>query len=395
MTLYLRLNKMKKLFIIGLLLLPPMLFSETEHDDHEHESKAHNEHNESGEETHEHGGSEDHDEGIQLSKAQLRLANIKIAPLNAKIRQYQVYAPGEIKTNGYTSYLVSPRADSVVLKRHVALGEKIKKGQKLVTLFSEAVAETQATFRVVRAEWLRVKKLGRKAVGDKRFIKAQTDYEAAYGHLQALGLSKTAIQYFIRNPQKFGEYQLRAAGAGIVLNDDFHQGQRVEAGQTLIELADESTLWVEARIKPDLPFEITKATQVRIKMGKASFNAQISQLTHTLDPITRTRIIRLTVQNKADQLHAGLFVDVFFLFDSEKPILAVPESALMRGGDGDWTVFMVEKGNQFKAQEVELGRSFGQWREIKGIHSGARIVMQGAFFVASQMAKGGFDPHNH
>jgi len=367
-------KKINKLLCLGFLILMPntLLLAESGHG-------------------HEEGGDEDHDEGIQLSEQQLRLAKIKIAPLYAKIRQFQIYAPGEIKTNGYTSYLVSPRSDSVVLKRHVALGDQIKKGQILVTLFSQSVAETQATFKVVRAEWIRVKKLGRKAVGDKRFIKAKTDYEAAYGHLQALGLSKRAILNF----RKFGEYNLTAVGSGIILADDFHQGQRVEAGQTLIELADEKTVWVETRINPTLQLEINKQTQATIKVGDQSFNAQVAQISHTIDPITRTRIVRLLVNNENHRLHAGLFVDVYFSFDSEQPVLAVPESALMRGADGDWTVFMVEKENQFKAQEVELGRSFGKWREISGIHSGAKIVMQGAFFVASQIAKGGFDPHNH
>jgi hypothetical protein len=45
--------------------------------------------------------------------------------------------------------------------------------------------------------------------------------------------------------------------------------------------------------------------------------------------------------------------------------------------------------------EVELGRALGPLREITGVKPGTRIVTEGAFFVASQIAKGGFDPHNH
>jgi len=45
--------------------------------------------------------------------------------------------------------------------------------------------------------------------------------------------------------------------------------------------------------------------------------------------------------------------------------------------------------------EVEVGQALGEWREVFGIEAGSRIVTEGAFFVASQIAKGGFDPHNH
>ena len=87
-------------------------------------------------------------------------------------------------------------------------------------------------------------------MGEKRYIFAQTDYEADYGRLLAFGLSKAAISALAEKSQPLGEYTLVAANAGAVLSDDFHQGQRVESGQALMELADERELWVEARLAP-------------------------------------------------------------------------------------------------------------------------------------------------
>jgi len=369
-------------------------------DKHNHENHNEGEHDEEDHDEREHK-EDDHDEGIKLSPKQAALANINVAVLNARMMDYQVYAPGEIKANGYTSYLVSPRVDSVVLRRHVSLGDHVKKGQALVTLFSETVAEAQAAFRVANSEWRRAKNLGRKAIGDRRFITAQTDYEASYGRLLAYGLSKEAIQSLAKKSQALGEYTLIAANAGAVLTDDFHQGQRVESGAALIKLADEQALWVEARLTPTLQLSLPAGTQAKINVGNEWFSAQVTQEAHTIDPETRTRVVRLLVQNEADRLHPGLFTDVYFSFMTETPVLAVPEAALMRSADGDWTVFVEEQPGQFKAQEIELGRSLGhqdsknKWREITGIRSGSRVVMEGAFFVASQIAKGGFDPHNH
>ena len=123
--------------------------------------------------------------------------------------------------------------------------------------------------------------------------------------------------------------------------------------------------------------------------------ASVTQEAHTIDPVTRTRTVRLLVDNSEHRLHPGQFAEVFFRFRTQQPVLAVPETALMRGADGDWTVFVEDHPGEFQPVEVELGRALGPLREITGIAPGTRIVTRGAFFVASQIAKGGFDPHNH
>ncbi len=350
------------------------------------------------EDGHDHGASEEEEvqeEGVALSAEQRDLANIKIGPLSPRLMEYQVYAPGEVLANGYTSYLVSPRVDSVVLSRHAALGDHVEKGQALVTLFSETVAEAQAAFQVAESEWQRVKKLGSKAVGAKRYIAAQTEYEVGRGRLLAFGLSHQAIQSLAEKSQPLGEYILVAAREGAVLSDDFRQGQRLEAGQALMEIVDEEELWVEARLAPSAKLLVPVGTQALVKIGDEAFAARVTQEAHTIDELTRTRVVRLLVKNDAHRLHPGMYAEVFFTFVSDEAVLAVPESALMRGSDGDWVVFVQEEPGHYLPHEVELGRILGKWREISGIPAGSPVVMEGAFFVASEMAKGGFDPHNH
>jgi membrane fusion protein, heavy metal efflux system len=385
-------NQKLKVLIFGLLVIgtASALATDQEHGEYEHTTYA----LDRGEEEQ----SDEHDEpseGIELSAEQTALASIKVEKLVKATMDYQVYAPGEIKANGYTSYQVSPRVDSVVLRRHVALGDHVDAGQALVTLFSESVAEAQGNYRVANSEWLRVQQLGRKAVGEKRYISAQADYEADYGRLLAYGLSTDAIQQLAEKSQPLGEYTLVAANAGAVLSDDFHQGQRVESGEALMELADERELWVEARLAPNARLELPPGSKAQIKVADELFPAVVTQEAHTIDPDTRTRVIRMLVKNNSHRLHPGQFADVYFSFATSTPILAVPESALMRGADGDWTVFIEEEPGKFKPREVDLGRSLGKWREISGVPEGEMVVMEGAFFVASQLAKGGFDPHGH
>ncbi len=368
----------------------------------EHKSDAEHEVEEHGDKEHvDHAGEEDENANEESASAalkpeQMTLAGIRVEVLNARPVDYQLYAPGEILSNGYTSYRVSPRVASVVLRRHVALGDHVKQGQPLVTLFSESMAQAQADYRTAWPEWQRVQELGGKTVGEQRYIAAKTTLEASEATLLAYGLTKSDLKSLTSQQSRaLGEYTLRAEIDGAVLTDDFEQGQRIEAGAPLIALADEKQLWVEAHLPANLSLTLGAGTQVEVVTGDVHVMASVSQEAHTIDPVTRTRTVRLLVNNPEHRLHPGQFAEVFFRFRTKKPVLAVPETALMRGADGDWTVFVEDHPGEFMPVEIELGRALGQLREITGVKPGTRIVTEGAFFVASQIAKGGFDPHNH
>ena len=360
---------------------------------HQQEDATHDEHE------HENDDKDDeasHEEGLTLSPQKISLAKIQIESVTPKYQIIKIYAPGEIKANGYTSYVVSPRTESVIISRHAALGEHVEKDQKLVTLFSEAMAQAQADYLIASTEWQRVKQLGNKTVSESRLLQAETTFNASYGKLIALGLTEEAIDNISNKDIKaFGQYSLTAQREGVVLQDDFIQGQRVDAGDNVMLLADEKLLWVEAKVSPNKEIHVAIDSQAIVKFGSNSYNANVIQEAHTIDPNTRTRIIRLAVKNTDDKLHSGMFVKVYFQFITNEKVIAVPEEALSRSADGDWTVFVEEHPGEFKTVEVVLGRSFGNFREISGVESGTRIVTKGAFFVASEIAKGGFDPHNH
>lgn len=381
---------------------------------------------------------DDHTDDVQqlsFSAKQMEMADIQVAKLTSGYMDKRLYAPGEVQANGYTSYVVSPRVESVIVRRHAILGEHVEKGQALVTLFSENVVQAQALYRVAFSEWQRAKKIDISVISERELLTTETDYIAAYSRLKAYGLSKKAISLIAENNSSaLGEYTLRAERSGSVLADDFRQGQRVSAGDSIMVLTDENELWVEARLAANNRVPLTKGTKAEIilsgtKEGESTrYEAEVIQQAHTIDPKTRTRIVRLKVKNINHQLHPGLFVDVYFSLLTEKPVLAVPESALLRGSDGDWLIYTTQETAEhehvqdemheqeevefkqpsqatFNAQEVELGAVFKvfspvakqwlSWREISGVSANSQYAIKGAFFIASQGAKSGFDAHNH
>jgi cobalt-zinc-cadmium efflux system membrane fusion protein len=354
---------------------------------------------------------DDHQEEnlIELSQAQQDIAGIKTTALELQPLSEILSAPGEIKANGYTSYYVSPRVDSVVIKRHAILGEHVKKGQALVTLFSESVSQAQADYRIAFSDWQRMKNLSNEAVSEQQRLAARTKLVALTSQLKAYGLTEQALNKVIYDDNApLGEYSLIAERSGAVLSDDFHQGQGIESGETIMILSDESQLWVEARLAPYNDVRLPIGTLAHLEIAERNYQAKIIQAAHTIDPITRTRIVRLSINNTDHQLHSGMFVEVKFSLSENNSGFAVPQAALMRSSDGDWQVFIEAEPNKFQAIEVKLGnkvlsddKSQQKWQEIialnnaQGLAIGGKLVISGAFFLASQAAKAGFDTHNH
>ncbi len=334
---------------------------------------------------------------VKLTTAQMQAADIVVEPLVLSDVAVTVRAPGEIKLNAYRTIKVSPRINAQVLARHAYLGDEVRKGQPLVTLSSVEMAEAQGQLLLADKEWKRVKKLGRKVVSERRYITAKVEYEKAYANVKAFGMSEAEIEALLDQKRSAdGSFKLVAQQAGRVLHDNFIVGERVEAGYELMVIADESTMWVEARVTPEIAGQIDVGNTAEVLLEERRLPAKVIQLHHTLDETTRTSAVRLEVPNTDDQLHAGMFVSTLISTRSKRKALQVPEAAVLRSADGDWQVLVEQdEPGEFKAVEVELKSVSNGKAVIEGIRPGSRVVTHGAFFVQSELAKGGFEIHNH
>ena len=99
-----------------------------------------------------------------------------------------------------------------------------------------------------------------------------------------------------------------------------------------------------------------------------------------------TCAIRCTVDNADGVLKPGMFVTAELPQDSVTAI-TVPEGAVQDTADGV-VVFVARDGGRFERRSVVLGlRTDGQVAVTKGLIAGDVIVVQGAFWVRTQLEK--------
>ncbi len=401
---------------VGVMLLtliwsPAGLASEQGHDHDEAAAAGHSE-MVAGEHGDDHGDADGHgDDGggdghghgeaasdAELSPAQMRAAGVETMPVRRQALAAVISAPGEVRLNAYRSSKVTPRIAAQVLQRHVRLGDRVSKGQVLVSLSSVDMAAAQGALMEARVELQRVRKLGRKVVSEKRFVTAQIAYQQAYARASAYGMTAAQIESLLKTADAShatGEFQMLALQDGTVVSDDFVVGELIEPGRVLLAVSDESLLWVEARLTPEDAARIAIGAAVDVQVAGKTLSGKVVQASHMLDEATRTLAMRIEVANPDDILHPGQFVTAVIASRDRDEGLVVPLAAVLRSPDGDWQVLVESSAGRFEPREVELLRAVGDRALIGGLEEGTTIVSKGAFFVQSEIAKSGFSVHNH
>ncbi len=394
---------MKRLTIFPVMIMlafnPVGGWAAENHNEKDHMASGHEETGHGHEDGHNDGHGDESDEGgVELSAEQLQAAGIIVSDVQLNKIPEEIHAPGEVVINAYQSTKATPRISAQIIKRHSRLGQSVKKGQVLVTLSSVEMAEAQGQLLVSDREWSRVKKLGRKVVSERRYLEAQVARQQAYAKVLAFGMTKHQVESLIKErdvSKATGEFELMSTQNGTVIKDDFIVGEIVEPGRVLYEITNENSMWVEARLTPEDAEKIKLDAHARVRLGTSWLTGRVVQAHHTLDKTTRTLAVVIEVPNINDRLHPGLFVDTRIQSALQGDVLTIPEKATIRSVDGDWVVFIEMEAGHYKPVEVEIKRAINEHVVIEGLEPGMRIVTEGVFFLQSELAKSGFEIHNH
>ncbi len=334
---------------------------------------------------------EEEEEAIELifSSAERAEMGIVTAPVGLQALAPEIKAPGEVALNVYRTSQVAPRIDAQVVARHARMGNTVNAGDPLLTLSSVAVADAVGDLLVNDREWQRVKALGRDVVSEARYVAAEVARQQAYAKVLAYGMPKTELQRLLVQgdaSQATGEYTLYAPHDGVVIQDDFVVGEVVDAGRLLMEVSDLSTLWIEARVDPELAAAIRVGDAVRVSADDETWTTgTVTQRHQRLDESTRTRGIRIEIPNDR-QLAPGQFVNIAVSTAAAEPVLAVPRDAVVLIL-GNPMVFALED-NEFEPRPVEVGRTTAEWRVVTaGLESGEEIAVAGVFQLKSLLLK--------
>jgi cobalt-zinc-cadmium efflux system membrane fusion protein len=363
-------SKCKPLYLIvfSVLSLPPYATASGPHD--------------------EHGSSE---EPLELTRQEAASAEISIEYVAVQQVSEVLRLPGEVTVNSYQTAKVTPRIDSQVVARHVRLGDSVSKGQPMVSLSSVEMADAQGILIMADRERKRLETLGSDIATESRLLDAQVSQQKAYAKALAYGMTKDQIEMLVKDGNvsaATGQFDLLAPQAGTVIFDEFVVGELIEPGRVLFEITDESMVWVEAQATGGVTHQFSDNPDVRVSLdGDNWIPASLVQEHHRLEERTRTRSMRLEVQNPSEILHPGQFVQVTISKTTSAEVLAIPSEAIIMM-QGTWVVFVFDDDHGFEPREVELIESTSEWIAIQsGLEVGEEIATSNVFYLKSLLLK--------
>ncbi len=346
-----------------------------------------------------------------VSRVQLSPYRVVLAGINTWLVDYvpltkQIAAIGYVDFNerGFknVSARVKGRIDSLLAAE---TGKLVKEGDELASIYSPELNVSVQTL----------------VDANKR---NNADLVKSSRHrLQLLGISDDQIEHILKTGEANTHLRIRSPIAGHIVKKYVREGQYVEEGMPLYDIADLETVWIQAQVYEDdfrfLPAEQhgdvgserLSVTAITRAFPDEPFHGFLSFIYPHVDQETRTVTVRFEIANPDHKLRPGTTAEVLIDVpparvaaitraalkdEGEKSkrlqqgeVLAVPEGSVIDTGRQK-IVYRQALPGEFEGVLVQLGpRMLGSdgvtfYPVLSGLEPGERIVTSGSFLVDAE-----------
>jgi RND family efflux transporter MFP subunit len=173
--------------------------------------------------------------------------------------------------------------------------------------------------------------------------------------------------------------QLKAEFAGVVTAVGAEVGQVVSAGQSVVTVARPDIREAVLDLGPDFPVPLRTGLPFTVSLllnPAIHVEGQIREVAPEADSATRTRRVRITLNNPPETFRLGSTVTAT-LAAGENAVLRLPASAILTE-NGKTFVWIVDPSTStVSLHDIEIARDEGGIRVTGGLGAGARIVTAG------------------
>lgn len=249
-----------------------------------------------------------------------------------------------------------------------AVGDEVKKGDLLFTLYSPDLVSAQQDY------------IAAIAAGSKGRISSSAK------RLKSLGVQDKALEEIKKKRRKLQNVPFYATVDGIVSKLNVKRGTFVKSGMQIAEIQSYSTVWINVSVaEKDLGF-LSKGMKADVTLPNLSSDtrtARVDYIYPTIDKASRTGQVRLVLDNPYGTLRPGAYADVSFDTVSVKR-LAIPSEAILRSSEGNYVVIATGNG-RFQSRPVKTGvHNRGRVQILSGLNEGDEVVVSSQFMIDSE-----------
>ncbi len=333
--------------------------------------------------------------------SQEQLPHLRIVPVKTTTWSIAVHTTGTVDWDADHTTQAITQVNGPITRILVDTGARVKAGDPLLYVSSPDVANAISTYKKARnREDLAQRVVKRQqellavgAVAQKDLESAEADVNDAatdvQNSLQALkifGVTKQEIDQAQRqNIAISPELAVYAPITGMVVQKLVSPGQLIQAGTTIcFMLSDVSTVWVQGHVfDRDLPsVRLGDTVEESNPSFTQKFHGVLSYIGAMVDPTTRTTPVRIVTLNPGGLLKKDMFVEAVIHTRTQKNVLTVPVSALLRNEQNEPFVYVEVQPGKFAQRMLTIGAQQNDEQEILGgLKEGENVVSQGSVFL--------------
>ena len=277
---------------------------------------------------------------------------------------------------GYVEYderrvqQVRPRAEGWVEGLSVrAMGEPVRKGQLLFTLYSPMLESAQQ-------EYLDALKIGNADLVD-----------ASRDRLRALGLDAGTVARLTKSGRAAGRVAFHAPIAGVVTELEAREGAMLSPDMVAMTITELGSLWVIAEVPEAQAGWLAAGTHAMVRFPSLpgeTTHGSVEYVYPELNMETRTLRARITLADPPAGVKPNMLANVELIGAQGAEALNIPRSALIRGGAQDRVVVALGDG-RFASRKVVAGPESGDRVTIvEGLQEGEQVVTSAQFLLDSE-----------
>ncbi len=320
---------------------------------------------------------------VRLSDEQIKLGNITTDTVRVGGVAQRAAFSGALGLDQDNVTVVAARVGGRIERLyHKSIGEQVRKGEPLFDLYSEAMNLSKQEYRSAA-----------QALGGN-----STDtlvMHAAAERLKLWGMSNAQITALATAASIPVNTTILAPSSGIITALDVLEGGQVMDGGAVVEIADLSSLWVEADVLWTSPANTSRHSEAEVTLPDRpgySFKGPIELVRPEVSMGSRLTRIRLRVPNPKGDLMPGLPATVHLIGKTEDG-LSLPTDAVIRDGKGASVWVLTLPGTYMNRMVMTGAEAGGHIAITDGLKEGEIVVVRGAYLINSEyIFKHGADP---
>ena len=313
---------------------------------------------------------------IMLSDAQIQLANIKVIEVQEDIMEQNIELTGVLRVNEESAVSISARANGRIQKLFLKnSGETVNKGDSLFQLYSDELVNAQREYFTIQSNnW---------------------NYSGRYepslvleNKLLLLGMLPNQITQLKKSGKILFYVTIFSPVNGTIRSVNVSEGQYVNTGQTLFEMAGDDQLWVEAQVyQEDLQFlKVGMPLSVTIPAigGNVPLDGKISFINPSIQQGKNVTLIRTLIDNTNKSLFPGMLA-IINVKSQNNPGIVIPASAVIINKN-ESRVWVRNEDGSFSGRIVKTGiQSEDSVLIISGLTKSDWVVTSGAYLLNSEL----------